>query len=151
MCSIMGYCGSGAAFGTVSGSVLKEPFREVRTTAGLWIPETASSPFTGLRLWGLRPRACSPSSLTEATPSATASFTASRSSASCLRKRATPSKATATARFSSRCTASTARICSPCLTRNSPVLSTTQSPASISRPETPSEYVPFITVLTSVV
>ena len=58
------------------------------------------------------------------------------------RKRATPSKAAATAKSFCPSTGSMARPCSPCWMRSSPASSTMDRPGSLSPPGTPSASVP---------
>lgn len=58
MCSIMGYCGSSAAY-DVFWKDFNGRYPEGRTILGLWIPARGFWDFIGLRLWGLAIRGCS--------------------------------------------------------------------------------------------
>ena len=141
MCSIMGYCGRGADLAAFQKgfdrTISRGPddSRIVDVGGGILA-------FHRLAIMGLSLRGCSPLSWTAAMRCATGSCTALRPCGLPWRKRATPSKAAATAKSCCPSTGSMARPCSPCWTRSSPASFTMDRPGSLSPPGTPSASVP---------
>ena len=119
MCTIMGYCGTGAGMEKVTRGLEATVSRGPDDCRIIDLKDGVLG-FQRLSIMGLTPEGMQPFELMAIILSATVRSTALRKSSLSLFQRAIHLKAAATARFFCRCTKSTAQICLQSLTRSLP-------------------------------